>query len=136
VRWSLFLSVFLFLFLCITGTASDVTVYWTFATNNVDGTPITDLAGAKVYYGTASSNYTHVVDAGMGGAEGPGDNGSFTVTGLVFGVRYYLNGTAYNTCGLESDFCNEVSKVAGAPGKPVRLRIFGVRPIITTDTTP
>ena len=26
-----------------------ITVAWTFATNNADGTPLTDLAGAKVY---------------------------------------------------------------------------------------
>ena len=89
--------------------AGEVTVAWTFATNNVDGTPLTDLAGAKVYYGTTSSNYTRVVDV-PGGA--PGQTKSHTVTGLVDGVRYYLNGTAYNTAGLESDFCREVAKVA------------------------
>jgi hypothetical protein len=89
--------------------AADVTVAWTFATTNMDGTPLTDLAGAKVYYGTASSNYTHVIEV-PGGT--PGADAQFTVTGLVAGVTYFLNGTAYSTRGLESDFCNEVSKVA------------------------
>ena len=88
-----------------------ITVAWTFATNNVDGTPLTDLAGAKVYYGTASSNYTHVVTV-PGGV--PGGAGRATVTGLTAGVTYYLTGTAYNAAGMESDCCNEVRKVAGA----------------------
>jgi len=95
--------------------AAEVTVRWTFATHNMDGTPLTDLAGAKVYYGTASSNYTHVVD--VPGGE-PGETKGFTVTGLVAGVTYYLNGTAYNTAGLESDFCDEVAKTAFAPEPP------------------
>ena len=91
--------------------AAEVRVAWTFADRNTDGTPLTDLAGAKVYYGTASSNYTHVVDV-PGGV--PGSEGRATVTGLAHGVAYYLNGTAYNAAGLESDFCNEVRGVAGS----------------------
>ena len=83
---------------------ASVTVTWNMPTNNLDGTPLTDLAGAKIYYGTESSNYTTLVDAGMVEA--------FTVTGLVRGVTYYLNGTAYNVAGLESDFCTEVAKEA------------------------
>ena len=95
--------------LCGVAHCADVTVSWTFATNNTGGTPLTDLAGAKVYYGTASSNYTQVID--VPGGE-PGQTVSCTVTGLVEGVTYFLNGTAYNTAGLESDFCTEVAKVA------------------------
>lgn len=91
--------------------AADVTVTWTFASQNMDGTPLTDLAGAKVYYGTSSSNYNHIIDI-PGGQ--PGQTHSFTVSNLVEGVTYYLNGTAYNTAGLESDFCTEVAKVAGS----------------------
>ena len=68
-----------------------VTVRWTMPTNNVDGTPLTDLAGVKVYCGTESSNYVQVVDV-PGGT--PGGNGTCTVTGLVAGVTYYLSGTS------------------------------------------
>jgi hypothetical protein len=90
--------------------AASVTVAWTFATRNTDGSELTDLAGAKVYYGTASSNYTHVVTV-PGGV--PGGEGRATVTGLTEGVAYYLTGTAYNTAGLESDFANEIRVTAG-----------------------
>ena len=79
-----------------------ITVQWNMPTNNVDGTPLTDLAGAKIYYGTESRVYTEVVDAG--------NTNTLTVTGLVEGVTYYFTATAYNTAGLESDFCNEASR--------------------------
>mgnify|MGYP003347827531 CR=1 FL=1 len=56
--------------------AASVTVTWTFATNNTDGTPLVDLGGVKVYYGTSSSNYTQVVDV-PGGQ--PGQSCSFKI---------------------------------------------------------
>jgi hypothetical protein len=116
------ISLFLFVFMVASvsyGTNSTVTVTWRFPTLNTDNTPITDLAGAKVYYGFSSSNYIHVVDV-PGGQ--PGETKSFTVSNLIAGVIYYLNGTAYNVAGLESDFCDEVTKIAGLSG-PVNLRI-------------
>jgi len=92
-----------------------VEVSWTFATTNEDGSPLTDLAGAKVYYGTSSSNYVSVLDV-PGGT--PGGTSTARVTGLKPGVTYFLNGTAYSTAGLESDFCDEVAKtVPLKPGK-------------------
>ena len=102
---------------------ADITVTWTFATNNVDGSALTDLAGAKVYYGTASSNYTVIVNV-PGGV--PGGNVSHKITGLKAGTTYFINGTAYNTSGLESDFCTQISKKATTrPGKHANL---GVKP--------
>ena len=93
--------------LAITATAADrpmgkVTVTWTMPTTNTNGTELTDLAGAKVYYGKASSNYVQLVDIGM--------TNQVTLT-LPMGV-YYLTGTAYNAAGLESDFCPEIRKAA------------------------
>lgn len=91
------------------GWAGEVELGWTLPTENMDGAPLTHLAGAKVYYGTASSNYTVVIDVGL--------TNRYTVTGLNAGTTYYFNGTAYNTAGLESDFCNEVARIAsGASG--------------------
>ena len=100
-------------------------VSWTFATHNMDGTPLTDLAGAKVYFGTASSNYTHVID--VPGGE-PGQSVTFRLTqaehGIQPGVWYFLNGTAYNTAGLESDFCNEVKKRFTVTTAPAKLESY------------
>jgi len=86
-----------------------ITVTWTFATHNMDGTAITDLVGAKVYYGTESGNYPFVID--VPGGE-PGETRSYTITGLEPGETYYLNGTAYNTAGLESDLVEEIVRIA------------------------
>ena len=129
--------VLLIVCLFIVGLAhgAEITVRWTFATNNIDGTPLTDLAGAKVYWGGASSNYTMIVDVPGGVPGGPGskavpvpdptvtsastnylvavDRYGATVTGpapTVSNPTRYLNGVAYNTAGLESDFCNEVAR--------------------------
>ena len=97
------------------GTNSNgvVSVGWTYPSTYMSGLPLTDLGGAKVYYGLGSSNYVWVDDV-PGGV--PGGQGRHTVSNLEVGTLYFLNGTAYNTAGLESDFCNEISKVAYPAG--------------------
>ncbi len=88
-----------------------ISLEWTFATTNTDGTPLTDLSGVKIYYGTSSSNYTHKVDVPGGN---PGETKTFRLTAsehnLLPGVVYYMTGTAYNKNGLESDFCEEITR--------------------------
>ena len=59
-----------------------------------------DLAGYKVYYGTASRDYSNVVDVGK--------TTTYTLADLETDRTYYISATAYNTAGQESDFSNEV----------------------------
>lgn len=59
-----------------------------------------DLAGYKVYQGTASGVYDKVTDVGLVTLT--------TVDGLAVGPRYFFVVTAYNTARLESDPSNEV----------------------------
>ena len=61
----------------------------------------TDLAGYKVYYGTASGSYGAPIDVG--------NQTSYAVAGLN-GPTYYFAVTAYNTSGTESAYSTEVSK--------------------------
>jgi hypothetical protein len=60
-----------------------------------------DLAGYRLYYGTASRSYDRTIEVA--------DGTSVPVADLDAGTTYYFAVTAYNTAGLESDFSNEVS---------------------------
>ena len=64
--------------------------------------PVADprLAGYKLYYGTASRNYTGQVDVG--------NVTTRTVTGLTDGAKYYFAVTAYDGSRIESGLSNEV----------------------------
>ena len=99
-------------FLIIAGLARGepgVTVAWTFATLNVDGQPETALAGARLYWGTATGEYTKTQDV-PGGT--PGAAATYRLTqrehGLEPGRAYHLSVTAYNTQGAESPFAPEI----------------------------
>lgn len=75
---------------------------WEAPTTNVDGTPLTDLAGYKIYYGVSSGEYTKVIIIT--------DNiTTYTIENLSSGT-YYFAVTAYDTAGNESAYSNEVSK--------------------------
>jgi hypothetical protein len=71
------------------------------------GSPRPVVAGYRVYYGTASGNYTNSVVAG--------NVTTRTVSGLAGGVTYFFAVTAYDTNGLESTFSNEAIFVPGQP---------------------
>lgn len=87
--------------------AGEVSLTWELPTNNVDGTPLTDLAGCKIHYGLTSGTYTVILDVGF--------TNSVTITNLEGDATYYFTGTAYNDAGLGSDFCGEVDKIVYAP---------------------
>jgi len=76
----------------------------------------TDLAGYKVYYGTASRSYSAPITIGL--------QSSYTVSDLGSGT-YYFAVTAFNRDGLESAFSNEVSTTVGGPGTSITCDING-----------
>jgi hypothetical protein len=82
------------------GTA---TLHWTPPTSNTDGTPITNLAGYRISYGTGSGSYT--VTVGVSGAAVT----SAVIEGLTAGTWYFAV-KALTTTGVVSDFSSEVSK--------------------------
>ena len=83
--------------------ASEVTLAW-------DPNAEPDLAGYRVYYGTASRNYDRVMEVGS--------CTSCVVTGLEQGRTYYFAATAVNTANVESDFSNEVSAALSLSNQP------------------
>ena len=84
----------------VAGTS--VTLGWVAPTENSNGTPITDLAGYKIHYGTASENYTKVV------AVSNPSLSRYVLDSLESGT-YFLAITAYNSKGIESTLSGEIS---------------------------
>jgi len=93
-----------------------VTLKWDAPTTNSDGTPLTDLAGYKIYYGPASGNYVQNIDVG--------NVTLYTIKNLPDG-KYFFSVTAYDTMDNESDYSNEVNTLIDntAPGIPELLQI-------------
>jgi hypothetical protein len=83
-----------------TGSAS---LSWTAPTVNTDGTPVTDLAGYHIYYGTSASQMTTTITIASAAET------SYVVGGLAPGT-YYFAVVAYNTAGVDSPQSNVGSK--------------------------
>jgi hypothetical protein len=79
-----------------------VTLNWQPPAQNVDGTPLTDLAGYRIYYGQRSRNYTDSVPIN-------GTTRSSYSLNLSSG-DYYFAMTAIDADGNESGYSNEVLK--------------------------
>ncbi len=86
------------------GGAGTISLAWDAPTTNSDGSPLTDLAGYYIYYGTASGVYGVPVDAK--------NVTSYTLAGLTPGQTYFIAVTAFDTSQNESQFSDEVSGVA------------------------
>ncbi len=99
----------LWLLLASPAIAGQVVLSWDPPTTNTDGTPLTDLGGYKLYYGTGSGSYGSVIDVG--------NVITYTVTGLLDGT-YYFAVTAHDTLGNESNFSNEVFRTIASVAIP------------------
>lgn len=82
-------------------SGNSATLTWEAPTTSADGTPLTDLAGYKIYYGTSSFNYTVSIDVG--------NVKTYKIDDIPPGT-YYFTLTAYDTSGNESNLSNEVSR--------------------------
>ena len=78
----------------------NVTLNWTAPTQNEDGSPLMDLAGYKIYYGTSSQSYDHEIDIGNPSVT------TYVVDNLV-PDSYYFAATSFNTSGVESEYSGE-----------------------------
>jgi hypothetical protein len=83
--------------------AGSATLSWTPPTQNTDGSPLTNLSGYKVYWGTALGTYPSSVTLSNPGLT------SYVVDNLVPGT-YYFVATALNSVGVESTFSSPASK--------------------------
>ena len=83
--------------------SGSATLSWLPPTTNTDGTPLTNLAGYKIYWGTAPGNYTSSVTIMNPGL-------ATYVVGNLTPNTYYFAVTALNSGGTESVFSNAASK--------------------------
>jgi hypothetical protein len=79
------------------------TLSWTVPTVNTDGTPLTNLAGYHIYYGTSAGAWTSTITV-LEATET-----SYVVSGLAPGT-YYFAVVAFNTAGDDSPQSNVGSK--------------------------
>ncbi len=79
-----------------------VTLSWTAPTLNTDGSPLSDLAGYNIYYGTEPGNYSVTIHV---------DNPGLTtyVVEYLTPNDYYFVVTAINSNGIESRYSGEAS---------------------------
>ncbi len=96
------------------------TLAWDAPTTNADGTPLTDLAGFKAYYGTVTGVYPNVIDVG--------NVTTFIIGGLIEGTTYFFVMTAYDTSGNESIYSSEVSSIKIDTTPPATCTGFTVIP--------
>jgi hypothetical protein len=83
-----------------TGSA---TLSWTPPTQNTDGSPLSNLAGYRVYWGQTQGNYSNSVTVGNAGL-------SRYVVDQLTPATWYFTVTALNAAGIESAFSNVATK--------------------------
>lgn len=97
-------------------------ISWNAPTTNEDGTPLRNLAGYRVYYGTSSS---------LAAGDGPPCNASFAavgnvttsqLVGLTEGTVYFVRATAVDTTGNES-LCSDEASALALPTPPTSVTI-------------
>jgi len=88
------LTLFIVLVLFPFDSAAQIKLAW-------DPSITPDVAGYRVYYGTASGTYGTPIDIG--------NVTTYIFDGLTQGVMYYMAVTAYDVANYESDYSNEVS---------------------------
>lgn len=84
-------------------TTGSANLSWSVPTQNTNGTPLTDLAGYHIYYGSSQGSWTTtitVLDA---------SETSYVVNGLAPGT-YYFAVVAFNSEGTDSPESNVGSK--------------------------
>jgi hypothetical protein len=87
----------------VTSSTGSAALSWQPPTQNTNGTPLTDLAGVRIYYGTSASNLASVVQLSS-----PSQN-TYTVGNLTTGTWYFAT-AAYATDGTQSAMSSVVSK--------------------------
>jgi hypothetical protein len=87
----------------VQSTNNSATLSWTPPTQNTDGTPLINLAGYRIYYGTSAAAMTTVIQISNSGTS------THTVSNLT-AATWYFSVKAYTAANTESSFSSTVSK--------------------------
>ncbi len=87
-------------------TVGRATLSWQAPTDRTDGSPLTNLAGFRIYYGTNQSDLRQSVEI-----RDPGAN-TWVIENLTAGTWYFA-ATAFDASGVESARTNAVTKSIG-----------------------
>jgi hypothetical protein len=85
-----------------TGTGS-ATLSWSAPTQRSDGSPLTNLAGYRIYYGRMSQTYDYEIEVTNPGIV------TYVIEGLVPG-EWYFAAASVDAAGVESEYSNEVTR--------------------------
>lgn len=85
-----------------TATTASATIDWVPPTKNTNGSPLTDLAGIRIYYGTSAANLTKMVQVASN------TQTTTTISNLTAGT-WYFGGVSYTTTGAQSTMSTVVS---------------------------
>jgi hypothetical protein len=87
----------------VAGTTGSATLSWNPPTTRVDGSPLTNLAGYRILWGTSPGNYTRSVKLSNPGLT------SYVAQNLA-PATYYFVIVAFDSDGLESDHSDAAQK--------------------------
>jgi len=82
---------------------ANATISWVPPTQNTDGSGVGPLSGYRIYYGTASQQYTTTISVSNAGLT------TYVIDGLNVGTTYYFAVTAVTAAGIESAPSPEVA---------------------------
>ncbi len=110
------------LFLSPAAKAGILDLAWDAPTTNADGTPLTDLWGYRVYFGTSSFGAASApcgssfqdVPSPTGSTPGAGEVVTVRLGGLITGTTYFVRVTTVDFGGNESDCSIEATGLAQA----------------------
>jgi hypothetical protein len=85
----------------VQGATGSAVVNWTPPTSNTNGTPLTNLAGIRIYYGTNTGNLSQSIQLAA-------TQTTATISNLAAGTWYFA-GAVYTTSGAQSAMSNVVS---------------------------
>ena len=102
--------VLLFIFLSPYAYAARIKLAWDPPTTNSDGSPLTNPAGYRIYYGAAPGVYEPPIDVPLADVVINNGVATYTLPDLAGGQTYYIAVTTYDTSTPlnESDYSNEV----------------------------